>query len=186
MPKVHAGTTALKNVKVQVCSQAHYTNRKIPIDFSGLHSLPKVGLEPNSQSHCQCTHTELHSQPCSPKQEQSAQEIAWGSKIKTARVESKTRGMSRASMWTLETCHMDCTRWVVKVVRVFLKSGVRICTSTSLNFQEGWAAAAILQQMLCFENIGQCCPASFGGKKVWSIHRKREDKDVSPGGTGVF
>lgn len=69
MPKVHAGTTTLKNVKAQVCSQAHYANRKILIDFSGLCSLPKFGLEPDSQSHCQCTHTELHSQP-KLKQEQ--------------------------------------------------------------------------------------------------------------------
>lgn len=67
-----------KNVKAQVWSQAHYTNRKIPVDFSGLHSLPKFGLEPNSQSHCQCTHAEFHSQPCSPRQEQSAQEMVQG------------------------------------------------------------------------------------------------------------
>lgn len=51
MPKVHAGTAAVKNVKIQVCSQAHCTNRKIPIDFTGLQSLPKFGLEPDSQSH---------------------------------------------------------------------------------------------------------------------------------------
>lgn len=75
MPKVHVGTTALKNVKVQVYSQARYINRKILIDFSGLHSLPKFGPEPNSQSHCQYSHTELHSQPCSPNKN-NAQEMA--------------------------------------------------------------------------------------------------------------
>lgn len=74
MPKVHVGTTALKNVKVQVYSQARYINRKILIYFSGLHSLPKFGPEPNSQSHCQCSHTELHSQPCSPNKN-NAQEM---------------------------------------------------------------------------------------------------------------
>lgn len=107
MPKVRVGTTALNNVKVQVCSQAQYANRRILIDFCGLHSLPKFGSECNSWSHCQCTHTELHSWLCSPKQEQSAQEMAQGWKIRMARAESKTWGMSRASMWTLETCGLQ-------------------------------------------------------------------------------
>lgn len=50
MPEVHGGTTALKNVEAQDCSKAHYINRKIPIDFSGLRSQTKLGLEPNSLS----------------------------------------------------------------------------------------------------------------------------------------
>lgn len=58
------------------------------------------------------------------------------------------------------------------------------CQNPYLNishFPERMSSCSILQQMLCFENIGQCCPASFGGKKVWSTHRKREDKDVLQG-----
>lgn len=183
MPKVHVGTTALKNAEVQVYFQAHYTNRKILIDFSGLHScqnlaeslIPRVIASALTQSFTP-----------NPAAQTKTMPRKWLWKIRKARAGSKTGGISRASMWTLETCHMDCTSWVVKVVNVFLKSGVWICTSTCLKFQEGWAAAATPQQMLCFENIGQCCPASFGAKKVWSTHRKREDKDVLPGVTGVF
>lgn len=177
MPKVHIGTGALKNVKAQVCSKAHYINRKSLIDFSGLRSRPKLGPEHNSLSPCQGTRTELHSQPRSPRRElQPAQGKAEGSTSERWEKKAKGEGMSRASMWTVETRNVGHTIRVVKVVTVFLKSAVWICTLTSLNFQEGWAAAATLLQMLSFENTSQCCPVFFEEKSVQKGHRKGKRK----------
>lgn len=99
VPKVHAGTTALKNAEAQVCSKDHYVNRKIPIDFSGLRSQPKLGLEPNSLSPCQCTCTELYSWPGTPKQEQqSAQEKVQGWKSRQWEQKAKDEG------WAGQAC----------------------------------------------------------------------------------
>lgn len=176
MPKVHTGTTALKNVKAQVCSQAHYANRKIPIDFSGLHSLPKFGLEslPAHSYRASLLTLQPQTRTACPGNGSGLKNQDGKSRKQNMRDEQGKRVDTRNMLHGLHLLSSKGGKDFPKIRCLNLYLNI-----SQIPERQHW-------QMLSFENIGQCCPASFGGRRVWNSHRKREDKDASPGVTGVF